>query len=212
MFVIGITGTNGKTTTSFLIHHIFNSLLGKTFLLGTNEIKYGTENHINTTKMTSPDVLEVYKYLALAKSKGCQIAVLETASHGLEQQRFYGINFDMALLTNITPEHLDYHKTMENYAKTKKKLFTNVINSPKANKMAVLPKDDKIGRERIDELAIEKTLSFGIASNATLRAQNIHYNLDTTNFDLNYMGSITSLSINLVGMHNVYNVLCALCA
>ena len=71
--------------------------------------------------MTSPDVMDVQKYLAQAKAQGCHIAVLETASHGLDQDRFHGIDFDMGILTNITPEHLDYHKSMEEYAKTKKK-------------------------------------------------------------------------------------------
>ena len=152
MFVIGITGTNGKTTSSFMIHHIFNTLIDKAFLLGTNEIKYGAESVPNTSKMTSPDVMDMYEYLSEAKAQGCNIAVLEVASHGLEQERFYGIDFDMGILTNITPEHLDYHKSMEEYAKSKKKLFTNIINNKKPNKMAVLPKDDKIGKEWADEL------------------------------------------------------------
>lgn len=212
MFVIGITGTNGKTTSSFMIHHIFNSLIDKTFLLGTNEIKYGSESEPNTSKMTSPDAMKVQEYLARAKEKGCQIAVLEVASHGLEQERFHGINFDMAILTNITPEHLDYHKSMESYAATKKKLFLNVINSPKNNKMAVLPKDDKIGREWSEELNIERTITFGIVSGATIKAEQINYHLDGTDFIINHMGQHYPIHINMVGIHNVYNTLTALSA
>ena len=118
----------------------------------------------------------------------------------------------MAVLTNITPEHLDYHKTMEAYAKSKKKLFQNVINNPKQNKMAILPKDDKIGRERADELGIEKTMTFGIVSGATLKAENITYSIDKTSFTINYMGQLFPLTIRMVGVHNVYNTITALCA
>lgn len=212
MFVIGITGTNGKTTTSFIIHHIFNALIDKSFLLGTNEIKYGTNSIPNVSKMTSPDVIDIQKYLAQAKDQGCHIAVLEVASHGLDQQRFYGIDFDMAILTNITPEHLDYHNNMEEYAKSKKKLFQNVMNNKKQNKMAVLPKDDKIGREWADSFGIEKTLTFGIISGATLRAENIVYERDKTTFTVNHMGQSFPITTTLVGAHNVYNTITALCA
>lgn len=212
MFIIGITGTNGKTTSSFMIHHIFNTLIEKSFLLGTNEIKYGIESIVNTSKMTSPDVMDMYKYLAEAKAQGCNIAVLEVASHGLEQERFYGIDFDMGILTNITPEHLDYHKSMEEYAKTKKKLFTNIINNKKPNKMAVLPKDDKIGKEWADELWLEKTITFWIISGASLKAESIVFDIDKTSFQINHMGQFFPMTINMVGIHNVYNTLTALCA
>lgn len=212
MFVIGITGTNGKTTSSFLIHHIFNTLIDKSFLLWTNEIKFWTTSITNTTKMTSPDVMDVYHYLSQAKNEWCQIAILEVASHGLDQQRYYGIDFDMAILTNITAEHLDYHKTMEDYAKSKQKLFQSVLHNKKANKMAVLPKDDKIGRQRAESLEVEKTITFWISSSATLRAENIQYSIDKTTCTINYMWQSYSLITSLVGVHNVYNILTALSA
>jgi len=210
MFVIGITWTNGKTTTSFIIHHIFNTLIDKAFLLGTNEIKYGNETETNTSKMTSPDPMQIQEYLSKAKDKWCKIAVLEVASHGIAQQRFHGINFDMAILTNITEEHLDYHKTMEDYANVKKKLFTGVLTNPKPNKLAILPKDDKFGRQWIDELGFDRMMTYGIVWSGTLKAENITYTLDTTSFDVNYMGILFPITINMVGIHNVYNTICAL--
>jgi len=210
MFVIGITGTNGKTTTSFIIHHIFNSLIDKAFLLWTNEIKYGTEVETNISKMTSPDPMQIQEYLSKAKAKDCKIAVLEVASHGIAQQRFHGINFDMAVLTNITEEHLDYHKTMEDYANTKKKLFTSVLTNPKPNKLAILPRDDKFGRQWIDELGFDKMMTYSIVGSGTLKAENIVYNLDTTSFQINYMDTLFPITINMVGIHNVYNTICAL--
>ena len=210
MFVIGITGTNGKTTSSFIIHHIFNTLIDKAFLLWTNEIKYGNENETNTSKMTSPDPMKIQEYLSKAKDRWCKIAVLEVASHGIAQQRFYGINFDMAVLTNITEEHLDYHKTMEEYSNVKKRLFTWVLTNPKPNKLAVLPKDDKYGRQRIEELGFDRMMTYGIVWSGTLKAENITYNFDTTSFDINYMGTLYPITINMVGIHNVYNTICAL--
>lgn len=210
MFVIGITWTNGKTTTSFIIHHIFSTLIDKSFLLGTNEIKYGNENETNVSKMTSPDPMQIQEYLSKAKDKWCKIAVLEVASHGIDQQRFHGINFDMAILTNITEEHLDYHKTMEDYANVKKRLFTGVLTNPKPNKLAILPKDDKFWRQRIDELWFDRMMTYGIVWSGALKAENITYTLDTTSFDVNYMGILHPITINMVGIHNVYNTICAL--
>lgn len=210
MFVIGITWTNGKTTSSFIIHHIFNTLIDKAFLLWTNEIKYWNENETNTSKMTSPDPMKIQEYLSEAKDRWCKIAVLEVASHGIAQQRFYGINFDMAVLTNITEEHLDYHKTMEEYSNVKKRLFTWVLTNPKPNKLAVLPKDDKYGRQRIEELGFDRMMTYGIIWSGTLKAENIVYKLDTTSFDINYMGTLYPITINMVGIHNVYNTICAL--
>jgi UDP-N-acetylmuramoyl-L-alanyl-D-glutamate--2,6-diaminopimelate ligase len=212
MFVIGITGTNGKTTTSFIIHHIFNTLVDKTFLMGTNEIKYGDESEENLSKMTSPDPIEIQQYLSQAREKWCKIAVLEVASHGLQQQRFYGIEFDMTILTNITEEHLDYHKTMDDYAMTKKQLFLDIINNSKPNKLAIFPKDDKYGKKRSEELYFDKMMTYGIISSGSVRAENIKYMVDRTTFDINYMGQVYPITTKMVGMHNVYNIITAITA
>lgn len=93
--------------------------------------------------MTSLDIFDLQSILVTAKNNGCKIAILEVSSHGLDQYRFEGIQFDMAVLTNITPEHLDYHGTFENYVAAKKKLFQYVMTNRKNMKMAVLPKDDE---------------------------------------------------------------------
>lgn len=195
-----------------MIHHLFNRLIDKAMLIGTNAIKYGEETHINTTKMTSPDALDIQKTLSTAKSKGCYIAILEVASHALTQHRFHGTQFDMALLTNITPEHLDYHKTMDDYAATKKQLFKMVLHNSKSNKMAVLPKDDKYAKQRFEDLGIEKTLTFWLISGWTLWARDITYFADRTECVVEHMGKSYPMTLNMVWLHNIYNMLAAFAA
>jgi UDP-N-acetylmuramoyl-L-alanyl-D-glutamate--2,6-diaminopimelate ligase len=155
-----VTGTDGKTTTSTLIHKIMNDHVGKTLLISTAAIKIGDQEIFNEKKMTSLDVYDLQATLTTARDNGCKIAVIEVSSHGLDQYRFEGVDFDMGVLTNITPEHLDYHGTFANYVAAKKKLFQYVLNNPKKNKMAVLPKDDETGRKWFDTLSFDKAINF----------------------------------------------------
>ena len=143
MFIIGVTGTDGKTTTCNLIHKVVNDNLGKALLVSTTNIKIGDQETFNHYKMTSLDPSHLQALLANAKQQGCHYAILEVASHGISQNRFEGVEFDMAVLTNVTSEHLDYHKTFDNYANTKKKLFQSVLKNKKTVKYAVFPKDDE---------------------------------------------------------------------
>lgn len=123
MIVIGVTGTDGKTTTVNLLHHILTQLGEKTVMISTTGVKIGNQNYPNATKMSSPSPYVLNKILSDAKKVGCTHAIIETTSHGLHQDRFYGIRYTTGVLTNITAEHLDYHRTIEEYAKTKRKLF-----------------------------------------------------------------------------------------
>ena len=130
MMVIGVTGTDGKTTTVNLIHHIIQNTLGPCLEISTASIHMGDQETVNTTKKSSLSPYQLQKLLALAKSQGIKYAVIETTSHGLDQDRFGSLEFAMGVLTNITPEHLDYHKTMDAYAATKKRLFQMVMRNP----------------------------------------------------------------------------------
>lgn len=159
--------------------------------------------------MTSLDPFKMRKVLQIAKDSGCQYIVLEVASHALHQHRFEGIEFDMAVLTNITPEHLDYHETMDEYAATKKKLFTLVMKNKKTSKIAVLPKDDDYGRKWIDEMYFDKMLSYSINTSSMMKGENIKLSANHTDFTFNYLGKETAVSMNLPGTYNVLNALAA---
>ena len=178
MFIIGITWTDGKTTTCNLVHHIIQKNLGKTALISTAVIKIGDEVFPNMYKMTSLDPFKLQHLLQIAKDSWCTYAVLEVASHAIHQHRFEWIDFDMAILTNITPEHLDYHKTMEAYANTKKQLFLQTMKNKKLTKMAVIPKDDDYGRKWLDELYFDKMLSYSI-NTSSMTVSYTHLTLPT---------------------------------
>lgn len=209
-FVIGITGTNGKTTTANLIHDILDAHVAKTLMISTANIKIGKQDLVNTKKMTSLDVFDLQSTLATAKDSGCKIAVLEVSSHGLSQYRFEGVAFDFAILTNITHDHLDFHNTFEQYAKAKKKLFTYVLQNKKQNKYAAFPADDKIGRQWFEEMPFDKKLSYSIVASSNLKAENIQTSLTWTTFSFNYLGKLHTITTKLVGEFNVYNILAAL--
>jgi len=124
MKVIGITGTDGKTTTTHLIHHILASSGAKASMMSTVYAKIGSEVHETGLHVTTPDAIDVQRLLASAASAGEEYFVLETTSHGLHQNRNWGIHYDVSIITNITHEHLDYHKTYENYVQTKARLLS----------------------------------------------------------------------------------------
>ena len=209
-FVIGVTGTNGKTTTVNLIHKILNENVGKTMMISTANIRIGNEDIKNTKKMTSLDIFDLQSTLAIAKRAGCKIAVLEASSQWLDQYRFEGVNFDFAVLTNITHDHLDYHNTMEEYAAAKKTLFDYVINNWKNNKYGVFPVDDAYGKRRFEELSFDKKLSYSINASSFLKADKIDESEEETHFTFNNLGKEYEVHSQLPGKFNVYNILAAL--
>jgi len=209
MFIIGVTGTDGKTTTCNLIHRVVNDNLGKTLLVSTANIKIGDQETFNHFKMTSLDPSHLQALLARAKEAGCRYAVLEVASHGIAQNRFDGVEFDMAVLTNITSEHLDYHKTFDNYANTKKKFFQGVLKNKKHTKYAVFPRDDEKGRQREEELNFDNFLSYSLAASSSLKGENIRLSTEGTKFDVSYLGTEYHVNMPLLGRYNVYNALAA---
>jgi UDP-N-acetylmuramyl-tripeptide synthetase len=209
-FVIGITGTNGKTTTVNILHRILNDNVAPTLAISTATIKIGNEELKNEKKMTSLDNFDLQALLATAKERGCKIAILEVSSHGLEQARFEGIKFDFAVLTNITRDHVDYHGTMENYAEAKKKLFKYVLANGKENKYAAICVDDKYGKKRFEGMAFDKKVSFSLQSSSVLKATHIEEGLEGTYFEFSYLGQKFTGTTQLIGSYNVSNILAAL--
>ncbi len=209
-FIIWVTWTNWKTTVVNLIHKMLSERVSSTVMVSTAAIKIWNKEIVNEKKMTSLDVFDLQSILATARSQWCKIAVLEVSSHGIDQYRFEWVDFDFAMLTNITHDHLDYHGNMDNYINAKKKLFKYVLRNKKPNKYAVFPADDRIGRERLEDMAFDKKITFGIKNSAILRAENIIEKIDNTEFDILYLWKSYHMVTYLPGTYNVYNILSAL--
>lgn len=200
--IIGITGTNGKTTTSYLIKNILEAAGFKTGLIGT--ISHRIDGRIIPANNTTPGAIELQGYLAKMRKNKLMFAIMEVSSHSLEQSRVKNIEFSCAVFTNMTQDHLDYHKTLENYFKAKEKLFGLLKEYGKA----VINVDDEYGKKLTQGLR-GKTLSYGIKTPSDITAK-IH-NMDTngSNFKIRFPGGKLDIHTKLIGMHNVYNILAA---
>ncbi len=171
--VIGVTGTKGKTTTSHLIYHILTSLGKKTGLVSSIIAKIGDKEIDTGFHVTSPDTLSLHKFLAEMVKAGCEYAVVEVSSHGIDQKRIAGVRFEVGVLTNIAPEHLDYHKTFKEYKKVKMSFLNSArlkVIAPEFTNLKILPGDfnnldveaalmavEKLGFERSQALMTLKT-------------------------------------------------------
>ncbi len=197
LFLVGITGTSGKTTTSYLIKHV----LGDIGLIGTIESIVG--EHRIKSDLTTPDCITCYKLLKEMCFEKIPSAVMEVTSHALSQNRVQGILFDVALFTNLTPEHLDYHENMSAYANEKAKLFTSL----KVNGVAILNSDDEWSSLMKTD---RKIITYGINNSSDFRAKDIVMSLSGTKFILQFDGREELIRIPLIGRFNVYNALAAI--
>ena len=202
----GITGTNGKSTTAFLIESIFKAAGRKTALVGT--IEYHVAGKILPAPHTTPEALELNRLLAEGLSLGVTEAVMEVSSHALEQQRVFGIPFDVAVFTNLTRDHLDYHGTMEEYFRAKQMLFEGCgTDAPRA---AVVNTDDEYGRQLL-KLCQKKSavaLSYGMAA-GDFHAESVEITPRGTRFQMVTPSGTVAMWSPLIGNVNVYNVLAA---
>lgn len=209
--MVGITGTNGKTTTSFIVRHLLNQLDAPSGLIGTIEYIIGKQRYQATR--TTPDVLSNHKMLREMVSHGCQTAVMEVTSHALEQGRVDSIDFDVAIFTNLTLDHLDYHGTMEKYCQAKNKLFRSLQNVPskkKTWKKTAVVNIDSPWHEKITEGCQAQILTYSTVQPADLQATNITLTSEGTVFNLKYNGQVYHCQSPLVGRFNVYNCLGAI--
>ena len=212
MTVIGITGTNWKTTTTNLVARWLRDAGHKVFMFSTINIIMWDEEMVNNTKMTSPDAFMLQRLLKQAKEKGCTIAVIETSSHSILMNRNWGLNYDIAVLTNITQDHLDLHKTMESYVDTKVQLFKNLIiykRKPKVKKVAIINNESDY-RELFLAETFDVLYTYGKWESSTLKIDNIQYNFAGTSFDLKTAWSKNAIQTALLGNFNVYNITAAI--
>ncbi len=207
MRVIGITGTNGKTTTSYILRAILRNAGFKVGLIGTIQIMIEEESL--PIHNTTPDVVELQHILAVMRDKGMDYVVMEVSSHALDQNRVAGIEFDTAVFTNLTQDHLDYHKTLENYKLAKAKLFDMLgREGTKKGKTAVINADDTAGETMLAHADCER-ITYGIHQEAALHAEDIHVMAGGTELALCGTFGRLPLSLRLTGIFNVYNVMAA---
>ncbi len=194
--LIGVTGTNGKTTVTYLTKHILDSLGYKTALIGTNQNIIGST--VYETGRTTPDAFELQSLFAKMADENVDYVVMEVSSHALELSRVYGCTYEVGAFTNLTQDHLDFHETMDNYMKAKSKLF-------EISKTAVINADDVYGKKMISSCPCN-LISYGKEEGANLFARDIKLNQNGVCFNLNG----NELSLAIPGEFSVYNALCAI--
>ena len=208
--LIGITGTNGKTTVTHLIQKIFEENGQKCALIGTLGYKLSSNGEYRDAKHTTPQAPELQATLRMIKDvEKIDNVVMEVSSHALEQNRVGGCRFNGAVHTNLTQDHLDYHITMENYFKAKALLFEHLTQG----NFAVINNDDAYG-ERFASVVPEgvNVYTYGVKNNADIMAKDIHFSLNGAEFKLIIKGDEYSVNLHMNGMFSVYNVLAAISA
>jgi UDP-N-acetylmuramoyl-L-alanyl-D-glutamate--2,6-diaminopimelate ligase len=205
MQVIGVTGTNGKTTVTHLLKH----LLGgdqRVGLLGT--ISYDLGVRTVPSFKTTPEAIDIFGMLAQMRDAGCRQAVMEVSSHGIDQKRVLGMQFDAAVFTNLTRDHLDYHQTLDAYFAAKARLFTGEVGS--TPKVAVINLDDTHGAQLASVVPEGvKVVTYGESPEALVRAEEVSLNFKNTTFKLVWPEGSMCVDSPLIGHYNVSNLLAA---
>ncbi|MEH7247051.1 UDP-N-acetylmuramoyl-L-alanyl-D-glutamate--2,6-diaminopimelate ligase [Neobacillus niacini] len=209
LHLIGITGTNGKTTTSHLIEKIFSDVNRSTGLIGTMYTKIGDQKF--ETKNTTPESLVLQKGFHQMLEAGVDTAIMEVSSHALHMGRVHGCDYDIAVFTNLTQDHLDYHKTMDDYMHAKGLLFSQLGNTFDANKpkFAVLNADDSAS-ELYRKSTAAHVVTYGIDHEADFHARNIQMTSAGTSFEIVIKEKVYPINIQLIGKFSVYNVLASI--
>ncbi len=197
MTILGVTGTNGKTTTTYMVKSIAEQAGKKVGVIGTIRIMIGNESlHTDRTTPESIDLFRILRQMADAK---VDLVVMEVSSHALEQFRVHGITFDVGLFTNLTQDHLDYHKSFDNYFRAKKILFYN-------SKKAVINVDDAYAERMMDGLTIP-IMTFGVRDRADLSASNIDITTEGVQFDLHTPEGDVLMHLHTPGLFSVFNAM-----
>ena len=211
--VSAVTGTNGKTTTAFLLEQMLKSVGRKGVLIGTIEMHVGDE--VRASEHTTPEASDLLRIFADGVKAGATEVVMEMSSHALEQERVWGVPVDVGIFTNLTQDHLDYHGTMESYFAVKTRLFEGVGAAPP--RVAVINLDDEYGGAMEDlTAACAEVWTYGLKNNygwvPDFRAENVMLGASETSFDWKTPAGTVEIRSSLTGRVNVYNLLAASCA
>jgi len=207
--VAGVTGTNGKTTTAFLLKHICEVTMHRCGLIGT--VRYEVGERILPAARTTPESLDLQDLLWQMRSAGCKAVAMEVSSHALMQERVRGVEFDAAIFTNLTQDHLDYHKTMDAYFEAKARLFTGLAEQTKKKGQAVINADDRHGAQLAARIAKDTpVITFGVGARADFRASNVRIDFNGTSYQLDAGGKSYLVRLPQIGQFNVYNSLAAI--
>lgn len=211
MSLIGVTGTNGKTTITYLLEEIFQLNKEKTGVIGTIQMKIGDESF--PIANTTPDALYLQRAFYEMKEKAVERAIMEVSSHALDLGRVYGSDFDVAIFTNLSQDHLDYHKNMDDYLRAKSLLFAQLGNSynEDSKKFAIINEDDP-SRDLLKRSTAQHILTYGCKHKADVMAKNIQLNAQGTSFVMETPIGSTTIHSRLIGMFNVYNMLASAAA
>ena len=201
--LVGVTGTNGKSTTSFLLDGVFQRLAPPSALMGTVVHRVGS--HSRPARHTTPESPEVQAFLKASVEAGCRFGVLEVSSHGLALSRLEGTEFECAVFTNLSRDHLDFHRDMEDYFAAKRLLFERHL---RAGGTAVIGLDDAYGR-RLAEILGASVLTYGFSPEAKLRMENLEASFDGLRLRFRDGDAVREASSRLVGRHNALNFLAA---
>ncbi len=199
--LIGITGTNGKTTSTYLIKSILEHLGKKVGLIGTNQNMIG--DMVIPTSRTTPDSLELMQLFVQIAEHNVDYVVMEVSSHALALDRVTSCTFDVGAFTNITQDHLDFHKTMEEYLAAKSILF-------KISKNGVINKDDGGSKLLLETAKCDKIITYGIDSDCDLKAENIELRGDGVSFDIRFKDEVKRVDLPIPGRFSVYNAMTAI--
>lgn len=202
--LVGVTGTNGKTTTTYMLESIFKAAGKSAGVIGTLGISYADK--FVSPDLTTPDPIFLHSILADMQSCGVEYVFMEVSAHALHFNKIDGLRYEVGIFTNCTQDHLDFFKNMRDYAECKKKLFQDG-----RCKYAVLNSDDKLGMQLSDE--IKNAVSFGLKNPADVFAVDIAEKLNGTSFVINLFDELYEMNLNVPALHNVYNAMgAAACA
>jgi UDP-N-acetylmuramoyl-L-alanyl-D-glutamate--2,6-diaminopimelate ligase len=206
--LIGVTGTNGKTTVTYLLENIFNQYGKKTGVIGTIQLKIG--NDVYPVDNTTPDALFLQKAFRKMIDNDVEQIIMEVSSHALDQGRVYGCDYNVAIFTNLTQDHLDYHDSMDDYLRAKSLLFAQLGNDYHTinRKLAIVNHDDPASHKLIRSTA-QSVITYGIQTESMIMAKSIKLTPTGTNFLLCTPTGNTEINSQLIGKFNVSNMLAA---